>query len=80
MACDRLVVQRTGSPVTYARALATAAEISARMSGVTPFAVPGASMSGAGLHARVSRLLAWRIASRRIALGRCAGRRRLRSR
>jgi hypothetical protein len=67
MACDRLVVQRTGSPVTYARALARAAEISGRMSGLTPFAVPGASMSGAGLHARVSRLLAWRIASRQIA-------------
>jgi len=57
-ACDRLVVARTGEPVAYARSLTAAAEISARMSGLTPIAAPGASMSGSGLHARVARLLA----------------------
>jgi len=57
-ACDRLVVARTGAPVYYARSLAAAAEISSRMSGLTPIAAPGAPMSGRGLHARVARLLA----------------------
>ena len=57
-ACDRLVVARTGAPVCYARSLTAAAEISSRMSGLTPIAAPGASMVGRGLHARVARLLA----------------------
>jgi len=56
--CDRLVVVRTGAPVYYARSLAAAAEISSRMSGLTPIAAPGAPMSGRGLHARVARVLA----------------------
>jgi beta-lactamase regulating signal transducer with metallopeptidase domain len=57
MACDRLVVDRTGEPVAYARSLTAAAEVSSRMNGLTPTAVPGASMSGGGLHARVTHLL-----------------------
>jgi hypothetical protein len=57
-ACDRLVVARTGAPVYYARSLAAAAEISSRMSGLTPIAAPGAPIGGRGLHARVARLLA----------------------
>ena len=57
-ACDRLVVARTGEPVSYARSLTAAAQMSARMSGLTPIAAPGAAMRGRGLHARVARLLA----------------------
>ena len=34
MACDRLVVDRTGAPLEYARSLTRAAEISARMTGL----------------------------------------------
>jgi len=56
--CDRLVVARTGAPVCYARSLTAAAEISSRMSGLTPIAAPGVPMTGRGLHARVARLLA----------------------
>jgi len=56
-ACDTLVVTRTGEPMSYARSLTAAAEISSRMSGLTAIAAPGAPMSGRGLHARVARLL-----------------------
>ncbi|HUR35543.1 MAG TPA: M56 family metallopeptidase [Vicinamibacterales bacterium] len=56
--CDRLVVARVGAPLAYARALASAAEISARMTGLSAIAAPGAAATGAGLHARVARLVA----------------------
>jgi beta-lactamase regulating signal transducer with metallopeptidase domain len=56
-ACDRIVVARTGAPVVYGKALAAAAEIASRMSGLTPVAAPGVSISESGLHARIRRLL-----------------------
>ena len=56
-ACDQLVVERTGSPLTYARALTAAAELTNGMHHGVPALAPGASVSGAGLHARVVRLL-----------------------
>jgi beta-lactamase regulating signal transducer with metallopeptidase domain len=57
-ACDRMVVARTGAPVAYARSLTFAAEIAGRMSGFTPAVSPGAFVGRAGLHARVSRVIA----------------------
>jgi beta-lactamase regulating signal transducer with metallopeptidase domain len=66
-ACDRVVIERTGAPVAYARSLTAAAEIAARTGGLTPIVAPGASTSGAGLHARVTRLIAARVVSRRLA-------------
>jgi beta-lactamase regulating signal transducer with metallopeptidase domain len=56
-ACDRIVVSRTASPLSYGQALTAAAEIAGRMSGLTPLVAPGMSMSDGGLHARVRRLL-----------------------
>lgn len=56
-ACDTAVVVRTTAPVAYARALGLAAEIVATTTGLMPRAVPGASMLGAGLEARVVRVL-----------------------
>jgi len=56
-ACDRMVIDRTGAPVAYARSLAAAADIASRMNGLTPVAVPGAPLAASGLHARLTRLL-----------------------
>jgi beta-lactamase regulating signal transducer with metallopeptidase domain len=56
-ACDRMVIDRTGAPVVYARSLAAAADIASRMNGLTPVAVPGAPLVASGLHARLARLL-----------------------
>lgn len=56
-ACDRMVIDRTGAPVVYARSLAAAADIASRMSGLTPVAVPGAPLAASGLHDRLTRLL-----------------------
>jgi len=69
VACDQLVVQRTGAPEAYARSLTTAAALTARVAGLTPIALPGASLTRAGLHARVVRLLDGGVASRRRAWG-----------
>ncbi len=55
-ACDRRVVEQTGDPHRYARALTTVAELMAGV-GRSPRMAPGAVMAGAGLHARVVRLL-----------------------
>jgi beta-lactamase regulating signal transducer with metallopeptidase domain len=71
-ACDRLVVSRTEAPLAYARSLTTAAELSARMGGLTALAAPGATAYGAGLHARMSRLLLGRVVSRRASWTRTA--------
>ena len=62
-ACDRRVVTLTGAPVVYARALTLAAEIVLRGGAFTPVAAPGASVAGAGFHARVVRVLNTRVAS-----------------
>ena len=64
-ACDRRVVTLTGAPVVYARALTLAAEIVMRGGAFTPVAAPGASVTGAGFHARVVRVLNARVASPR---------------
>ena len=56
-ACDRRVVTLTGAPLVYARALTLAAEIVMRGGAFRPVAAPGASVSGAGFHARVVRVL-----------------------
>lgn len=62
-ACDQVVVTLTGAPIVYARALTRAAEIVMRGGAFTPVAAPGASVSGAGLHARVVRVLNVRTTS-----------------
>ncbi len=59
-ACDRLVVERTGDPRTYARALTTVAELVNGVRSGAPLIAPGAMVAGAGLHARVVRLLCGR--------------------
>ena len=64
-ACDRRVVTLTGAPFVYARALTLAAEIVMRGGAFTPVAAPGASVSGAGFHARVVRVLNGQVASPR---------------
>lgn len=56
-ACDRLVVERTGDPLGYARALTSVAELISGNRQAVPRLAPGASITGAGLHARVLRLL-----------------------
>ncbi len=56
-ACDRLVVERTGDPLGYARALTSVAELMSGSRQAAPRLAPGASITGAGLHARVLRLL-----------------------
>lgn len=62
-ACDRAVVALTGAPLVYARALTLAAEVVMRGGAFTPLAAPGASISGAGFHARVVRVLSTRASS-----------------
>ena len=64
-ACDAVVVTLTGAPIVYARALTLAAEIVMRGGAFTPVAAPGASVSGAGFHARVVRVLSAQVASPR---------------
>lgn len=64
-ACDRLVVERTGAPMAYARALTAAAEALAGSQARVPAVVPGASVGEGALHARVTRLLESRPARRR---------------
>jgi beta-lactamase regulating signal transducer with metallopeptidase domain len=71
-ACDRKVVDCTGAPAAYARSLTRAAEIVARSGGLTPAIAPGASTDSGSLHARVVRLLAREIVSRRHGLARAA--------
>jgi len=56
-ACDQRVVAQTCEPLGYARALAAAASTIVRGRTRIPALVPGASIGGAGLHARVSRIV-----------------------
>ena len=61
-ACDAVVVMQTGAPVAYARALTLAAEVVMRGGALTPVTAPGASLGGAGFHARVVRVLSAQVA------------------
>lgn len=56
-ACDQLASRGSGSPITCARALARAAEISTRCPARTIRMAPGASLDDGGLQGRVTRLL-----------------------
>jgi lambda repressor-like predicted transcriptional regulator len=68
-ACDALVVTLTGAPIAYARALTLAAEVVMRGGAFTPVAAPGASVAGAGFHARVVRVLSVQAPNPRRDLG-----------
>lgn len=57
VACDQRVVARTSAPLAYAGSLALAAQVVSAQAGVSSVLAPGASVSGGGLHQRVSRLL-----------------------
>lgn len=57
VACDQRVVARTSAPLAYAGSLALAAQVASAQAGVSSVLAPGASVSGGGLHQRVSRLL-----------------------
>jgi beta-lactamase regulating signal transducer with metallopeptidase domain len=56
-ACDQLVVEQVGDPSRYARALTAVAALTASVRRSAPLVAPGAVVGGAGLHARVVRML-----------------------
>lgn len=56
-ACDRLVVDRVGGELLYARALTAVAELTAAVRQGVPHLAPGASIGAGGLQARVERIL-----------------------
>ncbi len=61
-ACDQLVVAQVGDASRYARALTAVAELTAGVRCSAPLLAPGAVVGGAGLHARVVRLLPGEVA------------------
>lgn len=57
VACDQIASRHSGSAITCARALARAAELSARQPALPMRVVPAASLDDGGLQGRVTRLL-----------------------
>ncbi|MFN7981959.1 MAG: M56 family metallopeptidase [Vicinamibacterales bacterium] len=72
-ACDRLVVQRTQSPVAYVRALIAAADLSLQGAVAMLHLAPGLTWSAGGFQARMRRLIEAPLTNRPVAWGSAAG-------